>query len=76
MPISCGSHTFIQTVMRPYKLLYRQFCGHSSAIGIADNLMAQVHNKSQIDPAFLQNMDIGNICTLFLMDGFRLKVTV
>ena len=59
--------------------LYRLNCQlrrHGYAIGIPDNLAAaQVHHGSQISPSLFLHMDVGNISTPFLMDGFCLKIT-
>lgn len=55
---------------------YGQICRHGCVIGIPDNLAAaQVHHGSQISPAFFQHLDVGNICTPFLINGFCLKIT-
>ena len=58
-------------------ILYRLNCQlhrHGYAIGIPDNLAAaQVHHGSQISPSLFLHMDVGNISTPFLMDGFCLK---
>ena len=59
-------------------ILYRLYCQlrcHGCVI-IPDNLAAaQVHHGGQISPAFFLHMDVGNICTPFLLDVFCLKIT-
>ena len=60
-------------------ILYRLYCKiscHGRAISISDNLAAaQIHYGSQICPSFFRHMDIIDIRTPFLIDGFRFKVS-
>ncbi len=54
---------------------YRQFRCHRCSICISDNLTAaQVHYGSQIGSSLFLYMDIGNIGTPFLVDGFRFEI--
>ena len=54
----------------------RQFRRHRCAIGIPDNLSAaQIHDRSQIGPSFFLYMDVSDIRTPFLVNGFRPKIT-
>lgn len=54
-----------------------QVCRHGCAIGIADDLTAaHIHDRRQICPSIFQHMNIGDVCTPFLIDGFRLEITV
>ena len=57
--------------------LYGQLGRHRSYIGIADDFpAAYVHDACQICPSFLQHMDVGNIRTPLLVDGFCTEVTL
>lgn len=56
---------------------YRQFRRHGRAIRISDYFSAaQVHDRSQISPSFFLYMDIGNIRTPLLVDGFCFEITL
>ena len=54
----------------------RQFRRHRCAAGIPDNLSAaQIHDRSRTGPSFFLYMDVSDIRTPFLVNGFRPKIT-
>lgn len=56
--------------------LYSQLRRHRRAIGIPDDLAAaQIHHGGQVGPSFFLYMDVSNVRTPFLINGFGFKLT-